>query len=84
MQGKIRFVICTLLMVGELAASIVNSWLIESMAQGRYLLPCILIAGYLASTVPELFQKKIYRTLLSIAGILSVGYFGLVGIPLFF
>ena len=54
------------------------------MAQGRYLLPCILIAGYLASTVPELFQKKIYRTLLSIAGILSVGYFGLVGIPLFF
>ena len=37
-----------------------------------------------ASTVPELFQKKIYRTLLSIAGILSVGYFGLVGIPLFF
>ena len=48
------------------------------------LLPCILIAGYLASTVPELFQKKIYRTLLSIAGILSVGYFGLVGIPLFF
>ena len=82
--GNIRFVICTLLMVGELAASIVNSWLIESMAQGRYLLPCILIAGYLASTVPELFQKKIYRTLLSIAGILSVGYFGLVGIPLFF
>lgn len=58
LQGKIRFVICTLLMVGELAASIVNSWLIESMAQGRYLLPCILIAGYLASTVPELFQKK--------------------------
>lgn len=84
LQDKIRFVICTLLMVGELAASIVNSWLIESMAQGRYLLPCILIAGYLASTVPELFQKKIYRTLLSIAGILSVGYFGLVGIPLFF
>ena len=84
LQGNVRFVICTLLMVGELAASIVNSWLIESMAQGRYLLPCILIAGYLASTVPELFQKKIYRMLLSIAGILSVGYFGLVGIPLFF
>ena len=58
LQGNVRFVICTLLMVGELAASIVNSWLIESMAQGRYLLPCILIAGYLASTVPELFQKK--------------------------
>lgn len=58
LQGEIRFAICTLLMAGELAASIVNSWLIESMAQGRYLLPCILIAGYLASTVPELFQKK--------------------------
>lgn len=84
LQGRIRFLICTLLMIGELAASIVNSWLIESMAQGRYLLPCILIAGYLASTVPELFRKKIYRALLCVAGILSVGYFGLVGIPLFF
>ncbi|MDO4293128.1 MAG: hypothetical protein Q4C65_07880 [Eubacteriales bacterium] len=84
LQGKLLFTTGALLMLGGLVASILNSWLIDSMAQGRYLLPAILIFGYLTSRTPDLLQKRHYRLLLSAAGVLSVGYFGLVGIPLFF
>ena len=47
------------------------------------LLPLILIAGYLASRTPRLFEKWYFRLLLAAAGVFSVGYFGLVGVPLF-
>lgn len=84
LSDRIIFAVGSLLMVGELAASILNSWLIDSMAQGRYLLPDILIFGYLVSRVPELTGKRWYRALLCAAGALSVAYFGLRGIPEFF
>lgn len=81
--GKIEFVTGTLLIVINLAASVINSYVIDSQAQGRYLLPVILIAGYLASRVPQLFEKWYYRALLLCAGVLSVAFFGLVGVPMF-
>lgn len=84
LSNRIIFAVGSLLMVGELIASILNSWLIDSMAQGRYLLPDILIFGYLVSRVPALTQKKWYRALLIAAGVLSTAYFGLRGIPEFF
>lgn len=84
LPDRIIFAAGSLLMVGELAASILNSWLIDSMAQGRYLLPDILIFGYLVSRVPALTQKRWYRALLTAAGVLSVAYFGLRGITEFF
>ena len=84
LSDRIIFAAGSLLMVGELAASILNSWLIDSMAQGRYLLPDILIFGYLVSRVPALTQKRWYRALLTAAGVLSVAYFGLRGITEFF
>jgi len=84
LSDRIIFSTGSLLMVGELLASILNSWLIDSMAQGRYLLPDILIFGYLVSRVPGLTQKRWYRALLTAAGVLSVAYFGLRGIPEFF
>lgn len=82
-QDRILFVLGTLLMAGGLLASILNSYLIDSQAQGRYLLPMILIAGYLASRTPCLFERRFFRALLIAAGVLSVGYFGLVGVPMF-
>lgn len=84
LSDRIIFAAGSLLMAGELFASVLNSWLIDSMAQGRYLLPDILIFGYLVSRVPELTRQKWYRALLIAAGVLSVAYFGLRGIPEFF
>ncbi len=81
--GKVEFVTGSLLMAGGLLASVLNSYLIDSQAQGRYLLPMILIAAYLSGRTPGLFQKSWFRFLLIAAGVLSVGYFGLVGVPLF-
>lgn len=82
--GRLEFVTGTLLMVGGLIASVLNSYIIDSQAQGRYLLPAILIAGYLSSRVPQLFEKPWFKIVLCLAGIFSTGYFGLVGVPLFF
>lgn len=82
-RGRAEFVAGTLLMAGGIVASVLNSYIIDSQAQGRYLLPLILIAGYLASRTPELFEKKYFRALLITAGFLSVAFFGLRGVPMF-
>lgn len=81
--GKAEFIIGALLMVGGVVASVLNSYIIDSQAQGRYLLPLILIAGYLASRTPALFEKKYFRAMLIAAGFLSVAFFGLRGVPMF-
>lgn len=81
--GRVEFITGTVLMLCGLGASVINSYVIDSQAQGRYLLPMILIAGYLASRTPQLFEKWYYRALLIAAGVLSVAYFGLVGVPMF-
>lgn len=81
--GRVEFIIGALLMAGGVIASVLNSYIIDSQAQGRYLLPLILIAGYLASRTPALFEKKYFRALLIAAGFLSVAFFGLRGVPMF-
>lgn len=81
--GRMEFAVGTLLMIGGIVASVLNSYIIDSQAQGRYLLPLILIAGYLASRTPGLFEKKYFRALLIAAGFFSVAFFGLRGVPMF-
>lgn len=81
--GRMEFAVGTLLMIGGIVASVLNSYIIDSQAQGRYLLPLILIAGYLASRTPDLFEKKYFRALLIAAGFFSVAFFGLRGVPMF-
>ena len=81
--GKMEFFTGSALMLGGLIASLVNSYVIDSQPQGRYLLPIFLIAGYLASRTPKLFESRVYRVLLVITGVLSVACFGLVGVPTF-
>ncbi len=80
---RLEFITGILLMAGGLAASIANSYLIDSQAQGRYLLPAVLIAGYLASLTPRLLEKWYFQAVLAAAGVLSAAYFALTGIPLF-
>ncbi len=82
-RGRAEFMIGVLLMAGGLVASILNSYIIDSQAQGRYLLPVILIAGYLASRTPGLFEKRYFKGMLIAAGFLSVAFFGLRGVPMF-
>ncbi len=81
--GRAVFITGTLLMAGGVIASVLNSYIIDSQAQGRYLLPLILIAGYLASRTPALFEKRLFRALLMTAAFLSVAFFGCRGVPMF-
>lgn len=81
--GRLTFITGALLMAGGIVASVLNSYIIDSQAQGRYLLPLVLIAAYLASCTPQLFKRRYFRTALILAGLLSVAFFGLRGIPMF-
>lgn len=81
--AKLEFLVGIALMAGGIAASVINSYVVDSQAQGRYLLPLILIAAYLSSRTPQLFEKWYFRLILAAAGVFSAGYFGLVGVPLF-
>lgn len=81
--GRAVFGVGVLLMVGGVVASVLNSYIIDSQAQGRYLLPLILIAGYLASRTPALFEKRLFCALVMAAAFLSVAFFGLRGVPMF-
>ena len=77
------FVIGSGLMAAALAASICNSWMIDVQPQGRYLLPVLLVAGFLAGRIPEAVKGRGFRAALAAGGILTAGYFILVGFPLF-
>ena len=81
--AKLEFLVGIALMAGGIAASVINSYVVDSQAQGRYLLPLILIAAYLSSRTPQLFEIWYFRLILAAAGVFSAGYFGLVGVPLF-
>jgi len=76
-QNRIVFACGTLLNVGGIIASVMNSYLIDAQAQGRYLLPILLTTSYLASRVPRLWENKVFKMLVLAAGVLSVAYFGL-------
>lgn len=80
---RLEFAAGALLMLGGVLASIANSYLIDSQAQGRYLLPLPLIVAYLFSQRPRLLNSVWFRAALLSAGILSAGYFCLAGVPLF-
>lgn len=81
---KIFFAVGSMLMAAALAASIMNSWMIDSQPQGRYLLPVLLIAGFMASRVHGLAEARYFKVALLAAGILTAGYYILAGVPLFF
>ncbi len=81
---KVLFALGSLLMAAGLAASVLNSWLVDSQAQGRYLLPAMLIGSYLVACAPQMLSQKGCRSLLLAAGALSAWYFLFRGMPSFF
>ena len=71
------------LMAAALVASVMNSWIIDSQPQGRYLLPALLSAGFMASRLPRATKTWYFKAALLLAAGLTAGYFVLVGIPQF-
>ena len=71
------------LMAAALAASVLNSWIIDSQPQGRYLLPALLAAAFMASRLPKATEKWYFKAAMLLAAGLTAGYFVLVGIPQF-
>lgn len=76
-ENTIIFIGATLLNIGGVVASIMNSYLIDSQAQGRYLLPIALTTCYLGSRVPCLWKNKHFKLLVLTTSAISIMYFGL-------
>ena len=71
------FVVVTLLNIGNVIASLLNSYLIDSQPQGRYLLPIALATCFLGARARRVWDNRIFRTLVLAASCLSILYFGL-------
>jgi len=67
----------TLLMIGGIVASVLNSYFIDSQPQGRYLLPLALVFSFMASRAEDVWKNKKFCILVLLCGCLSVAYFGL-------
>lgn len=76
-EERLTLLIGTLLMVGGVVASVLNSYLIDSQAQGRYLLPAALIFAYMVSRVPQIWNNRIFKICVLAAACASIMYFGL-------
>lgn len=72
------FLFCTALNVCGVVASILNSYLIDSQPQGRYLLPIALATCYLGSRARGLWENRVFRGVILTAGCVSLLFFGLV------
>ena len=64
-------------------ASVVNSYVSDSQPQGRYLLPMLLTASYIAYLTPEVFEKKYFKAAIISLQVLSAWYFVTAGVGCF-
>ena len=74
---KVEFSLLTAVMIMNLIASILNSYLIDCQSQGRYLLPVVIVAGYMGYRTPEAFEKKYFKLAALSVNVLSVWYFAI-------
>ena len=72
------FIFVTILNVGSVVASVLNSYLIDCQPQGRYLLPIALATCYLGSRARGLWEKRAFRGIILAAACISLLFFGLV------
>ncbi len=77
---RIAFLTVTALNVGGIIASVLNSYLIDSQPQGRYLLPILLSTSFLGSRSRKLWDNIFFRGAVALAACLAVIYFGLVDV----
>lgn len=76
-QKKTEFLVGALLLVFNVVISVFNSYISDSQAQGRYLLPVVFILGYLGAKAPSVWDKKAFKYTLLLVNVLCVWYFAL-------
>ena len=52
-----------------------NSYFIDCQAQGRYLLPVLIVAGYMGYRTPEAFSKSYFKLAVLGINVMSIWYF---------
>ncbi len=80
---KVRLGVLYGLFIASFLASIINSYVSDSQPQGRYLLPMLFTASYIAYLTPEIFEKKYFKMTLVSLQILSTWYFVTAGVGCF-
>ncbi|MBE5857794.1 MAG: DUF2142 domain-containing protein [Lachnospiraceae bacterium] len=80
---KIKLGVLFGLFVISFVASIVNSYVSDSQPQGRYLLPMLFTASYIAYLTPEVFEKKYFKAAVISLQVLSAWYFVTAGVGCF-
>ncbi len=77
-QGDLwLFITGSALNLGNIIASVLNSYMVDCQPQGRYLLPILLTVAFMASKAVSLKEDKIFRSALLASACLSLFYFGL-------
>lgn len=74
-QKKTEFIVGAFLLVLNVIISVLNSYISDSQAQGRYLLPMVFILGYLGAKAPSIWDKRAFKYALMLINILCVWYF---------
>ena len=74
-RRRIEYICCLGIMVISVIASVLNSYISDSQAQGRYLLPMLFVASYIGYKTPEIFKSKSGKAVIVALEILSVWYF---------
>lgn len=82
-NDKIKIFILFALFVASFVASIINSYVSDSQPQGRYLLPMLFTASYIAYLIPEIFEKKFFKFAIISLQVLSAWYFVTAGVGSF-
>ena len=74
-KRKVEFMLLASIMVLSLVASMLNSYFIDCQAQGRYLLPVLIVAGYMGYRTPEAFSKSYFKLAVLGINVMSIWYF---------
>ncbi len=80
---KVKLGILWGMFIASFVASIINSYVSDSQPQGRYLLPMLFTASYIAYLTPELFEKKAFKAVVISLQVLSAWYFVTAGVGCF-
>lgn len=81
--NKVKLAVLWGVFIASFVASIINSYISDSQPQGRYLLPMLFTASYIAYLTPELFEKKAFKTVVISLQVLSAWYFVTAGVGCF-
>lgn len=74
-RKKIEFLIWSSLLILNVVISILNSYISDCQAQGRYLLPMSFVLAYAGAKAPSAMKKKVFRIALLLVNMLCIWYY---------